>query len=60
MIKVDLTGDWTLRNTTTREVPGSVDGLNVPATVPGCVHTDLLAAGLIPDPYYAQNELELQ
>ncbi len=60
MIKVDLTGDWTLRNTTTREVPGSVDGLNVPATVPGCVHTDLLAAGLIPDPYYARNELALQ
>ncbi len=23
----------------------------IPATVPGCVHTDLLAAGLIPDPY---------
>jgi beta-mannosidase len=28
----------------------------VPATVPGCVHTDLLAAGLIPDPYLDANE----
>src|ERR671915_40315 len=31
----------------------------VPATVPGCVHTDLLAAGLIPDPYLDDNELRL-
>ena len=28
----------------------------MPATVPGCVHTDLLAAGLIPDPYLDDNE----
>jgi beta-mannosidase len=31
----------------------------VPAIVPGCVHTDLLAAGLIPDPYLDRNELDL-
>ncbi|MBM3189240.1 MAG: glycoside hydrolase family 2 protein [Chloroflexi bacterium] len=31
----------------------------IPATVPGCVHTDLLAAGLIPDPYYRDNEHRL-
>ena len=29
----------------------------VPATVPGCVHTDLLAAGIIDDPYLDDNEL---
>jgi beta-mannosidase len=29
---------------------------SVPATVPGCVHTDLLAAGLIEDPYLDTNE----
>ncbi|MGI6368309.1 MAG: beta-mannosidase [Anaerolineae bacterium] len=29
----------------------------IPACVPGCVHTDLLAANLIPDPYYRDNEL---
>jgi beta-mannosidase len=31
-----------------------------PATVPGCVHTDLLAAGQIPDPLYRDNELQQQ
>lgn len=31
----------------------------LPATVPGCVHTDLLAAGLIPDPYLDDNEERL-
>jgi beta-mannosidase len=31
----------------------------LPATVPGCVHTDLLAAGLIPDPYLDDNEARL-
>jgi beta-mannosidase len=32
----------------------------VPATVPGCVHTDLLAAGLIEDPYLDDNEDRLR
>ncbi|NOY79336.1 MAG: glycoside hydrolase family 2 protein [Calditrichaeota bacterium] len=32
----------------------------LPATVPGCVHTDLLNAGLIPDPFYRDNEKKLQ
>lgn len=31
-----------------------------PAQVPGCVHTDLLRAGQIPDPFYGTNELDLQ
>jgi beta-mannosidase len=30
------------------------------AMVPGCVHTDLIRHGLIPDPFYGRNELELQ
>ncbi|WP_188743477.1 glycoside hydrolase family 2 protein [Agromyces bauzanensis] len=30
--------------------------LPIPATVPGTVHTDLLAAGLIPDPYLDDRE----
>jgi beta-mannosidase len=39
---------WTLTST---------DGVGpVPATVPGCVHLDLLAAGLIDDPYLDDNE----
>lgn len=31
-----------------------------PAQVPGCVHTDLLYNGLIPDPFYRTNEKDLQ
>jgi beta-mannosidase len=30
------------------------------ATVPGCVHTDLLANKIIPDPFYRDNESKLQ
>lgn len=30
------------------------------ATVPGCIHTDLLAHGLIPDPYFGTNESKVQ
>lgn len=29
------------------------------ASVPGCVHTDLFHAGLIPNPYYADNERKM-
>ncbi|MCX6376909.1 MAG: hypothetical protein NTU88_12910, partial [Armatimonadetes bacterium] len=28
----------------------------IPAAVPGCVHTDLMAAGVIPDPFEGDNE----
>lgn len=31
-----------------------------PATVPGTVHTDLMASGMIPDPFIAQNERMVQ
>ncbi len=31
---------------------------DVPATVPGCVHTDLMAAGLLPDPFLDRNETD--
>lgn len=32
----------------------------MPATVPGTVHTDLMANNIIPDPYYRDNETKLQ
>jgi beta-mannosidase len=35
------------------------DGAALPATVPGCVHTDLLAAGIIPDPFLGRNETDV-
>ncbi|GAA2246761.1 beta-mannosidase [Streptomyces ruber] len=41
-----LTDGWTLGH----------EGGALPATVPGCVHTDLLAAGVIPDPFLGRNE----
>ena len=58
-MKLNLREGWSLRNVTGQDVPEAINGRDVPATVPGCVHTDLLAANLIPDPYYGQNELEL-
>jgi beta-mannosidase len=46
---------WTLRPVA-GTVPDEVAAAGgVPATVPGSVHTDLLAAGLIPDPYLDTN-----
>lgn len=39
--------------------PEGIAGRSMPAVVPGVVHTDLLAAGLIPDPYLDDNESAL-
>lgn len=53
-----LDGNWTL---TCLGGQGARPGLPeaIPATVPGTVHTDLLAAGLIPDPYLDLNEISV-
>jgi beta-mannosidase len=45
---LDLGGTWTLSDDAGEH--------RLPATVPGCVHTDLLAAGRIPDPNWRDNE----
>ena len=50
---------WTVRPADGSDVPDGVGDHSVPAAVPGCVHTDLLAAGLIPDPYLDDNETRL-
>ncbi|WP_432799811.1 glycosyl hydrolase 2 galactose-binding domain-containing protein [Poriferisphaera sp. WC338] len=42
------------------KVPSNIKGMEIPASVPGCVHTDLLTARLIDDPYYDRNELNLK
>lgn len=47
---------WTVR---AAGGPSAVGDVEVPATVPGVVHLDLLAAGLIPDPYLDDNESAL-
>ncbi|WP_432561796.1 glycoside hydrolase family 2 protein [Kineococcus sp. SYSU DK003] len=50
---------WTLRPAG-GEIPEEVDRAGwIPAQVPGTVHTDLLTAGLIPDPYVGENEAAL-
>ncbi|MEM6331986.1 MAG: sugar-binding domain-containing protein [Planctomycetota bacterium] len=59
-IQHELPARWTV------ELASVPDGVDVPeqvlnagaisATVPGCVHTDLLDHGLIPDPYVADHE----
>jgi len=58
MIRQYLHDGWQLTAPTT-EVPDHVRGQTVPATVPGSTHLDLLAAGLIPDPFLDRAETEL-
>ena len=50
---LDLAGIWSVRQ---------ADGAKpaIPLQVPGDVHSALLAAGLIPDPYFGKNEEEIQ
>lgn len=50
---------WTVRVAGGGPVPPEVAGRTVPAAVPGCVHTDLMAAGLIGDPYVDAAEQDL-
>ena len=52
MKQLDLTGSWTLRRVGQKKT--------IPATVPGCVHTDLLAAGEIENPFHRDNEERVQ
>ncbi|MEU4622727.1 glycoside hydrolase family 2 protein [Actinoplanes sp. NPDC023801] len=58
LLRHDLNTGWTLR-ATGGPVPPAIAAATLPATVPGTVHVDLLAAGLIPDPYTGTNEAGL-
>jgi len=49
---LNLGGAWQVKK------EGTADWL--PASVPGCIHTDLLAAGKIPDPFFRDNEKSVQ
>jgi beta-mannosidase len=49
---VPLDGKWQVAKAGTEDW--------IPATVPGCIHTDLLAAGKIPDPFYRDQEKAVQ
>src|SRR5688572_23429667 len=52
MRRETLSGQWLFREVGTDRW--------LPATVPGGVHTDLLAVGLIPDPFVGDNEKRVQ
>jgi beta-mannosidase len=52
LTRFDLGGAW--------EVSASGSNDWFAATVPGCIHTDLLAAERIPDPFYRDNEKRVQ
>ncbi len=45
-------GEWTVRRVG--------ESKSYPATIPGCVHTDLLAAGAIDDPYIGERETDVR
>ena len=51
MNTLNLDGSWTVRK--------KADNDSIRATVPGCIHTDLLSAGRIDDPFIADNEKHL-
>jgi len=58
MIRTTLHDGWRL-SAVGGPVPAVVADRLVPAAVPGSTHLDLLAAGLIPEPYLDTNEAEL-
>jgi beta-mannosidase len=60
-IKQSLSGDWQLRQAGKSTIRNPQSAIRngqewLPATVPGGVHSDLLSAGLIPDPFVGDNE----
>jgi beta-mannosidase len=51
LLTFSLNGEWSVSSESQDPIP---------AQVPGCVHADLLAAGIIEDPYYRDNENNVQ
>jgi beta-mannosidase len=58
MLGTDLCSGWTVR-AITGDPSGRVQG-TYKAEVPGCVHTDLMASGVIPDAYLDGSEAALR
>ena len=52
MVQVDLGGAWQVAEAGTTNF--------FPARVPGCIHTDLMAANKLPDPFWRDNEASAQ
>jgi beta-mannosidase len=55
--RVELSGPWSFRRVAHA---GEAEQAWLPATVPGCVHTDLQANGKIGDPFHRLNEKDQQ
>ena len=53
----EIASGWTFRKVAAKGAP---EDAWLPATVPGCVHTDLFAAGKIGDPFHRLNEKDQQ
>jgi beta-mannosidase len=65
LVRESLSGfDWTFQVSSDRAVPARVAAAfasgGLDASVPGCVHDDLLRHGLIEDPYLGANEVPSQ
>ncbi len=58
-LRIPLHDGWSLHRATDDGATPALPAAGIPAVVPGCVHTDLLAAGLIDDPYLDDNEKRL-
>ena len=50
VLEIDLNTNWSFE----------YENQLFPATVPGCIHTDLMNAGIIPDPFFRSNEDSVQ
>jgi beta-mannosidase len=61
---LDLNGSWSFKARNANDMlPATVNKKItswMPAIVPGTVHTDLLAIGMIPDPFFRMNENDVQ
>jgi len=55
--RTEISAGWTFHKVAPK---GAAEEAWLPATVPGCVHTDLYAAGKIGDPFFRLNEKDQQ
>jgi len=61
--RLDLNGEWRFRLGKPNHVESPINGNPeqwMKAEVPGTVHTDLMALGKIPDPFFGDNEYKVQ
>jgi len=58
--RVELSGPWSFRRVAHAGPQPEPEQAWLPATVPGCVHADLLANAKIGDPFYRLNEKDQQ